>query len=194
MAATRGQEVEVKFRVNDLKALARRLRAAGFRLQTRRTFESNLLFDSHDRGLSTRGEVLRVRRYGDDWTLTHKSRGQDGRHKVREETESAVADGTAVVRMLERLGFSPAFRYEKFRTEWSDGKGHVVIDETPIGDFAEIEGSAGWIDRTAKKLGVAAADYLTASYATLFSEWKARTGSAATAMTWKAITGKNRLR
>ena len=194
MAAKRGREVEIKFRVADRKALARRLRAAGFRVQTPRTSERNILFDSHDRGLSARGEVLRVRQYGKQWTLTHKTRGKDGRHKVREETESPMGDGEAVMRVLERLGFFPSFRYEKFRSEWSDGKGHVVVDETPIGDFAEIEGTASWIDRTAAKLGVERTDYLTASYAALFAEWKARTGSIATEMTWKAITGKNRRR
>ena len=29
----------------------------------------------------------------------------------------------------------------KIRYEWSDGKGHVVVDETPIGNFGEIEGA-----------------------------------------------------
>ena len=29
-------------------------------------------------------------------------------------------------------------------------KGHVVVDETPIGNFGEIEGPSRWIDRTAK--------------------------------------------
>ena len=52
--------------------------------------------------------------------------------------------------ILRALGFAPTFRYEKFRAEWSDGKGHVVVDETPIGNFGEIEGPSRWIDRTAQ--------------------------------------------
>lgn len=184
------QEVEIKFRVTDEKALARRLRAAGFRLKTRRTLEQNTLFDDAERRLSSRGDVLRIRRYGKVWTLTHKTRGSEGRHKVRTETETVVADGEALTAIFQSLGFEPAFRYEKFRTEWTDGKGDVVVDETPIGDFGEIEGSAAWIDRTAKKLALTPDDYLTASYVALFREWKAQTGSGATEMTWKAITGK----
>jgi len=43
--------------------------------------------------------------------------------------------------ILRALGYAPSFRYEKFRAEWTDGKGQVVVDETPIGDFCEIEGS-----------------------------------------------------
>jgi adenylate cyclase class 2 len=63
----------------------------------------------------------------------------------------------------------------------------VVLDETPIGNVAEIEGPSRWIDRTAKKLGVKREDYSNASYATLFFEWKASTGSSAEEMTFKAV-------
>ena len=55
------------------------------------------------------------------------------------------------------VGLAPSFRYEKFRAEWSDGEGHVVLDETPIGNIAEFEGTPEWIDRTAAQLGVALA-------------------------------------
>ena len=50
----------------------------------------------------------------------------------------------------------PAFVYEKFRSEWSDDEGKVVLDHTPIGDVAEIEGKSRWIDRTARALGIVA--------------------------------------
>lgn len=186
------REVEIKFRVKDAKSLTRALKAAGFRLKTRRTHELNVLYDSADRSVTTRGEVLRVRKYGKTWTLTHKSRGEAGRHKVRQETETTLADGAALATIFAHLGFEPAFRYEKFRTEWTDGKGHVVIDETPIGEYAEIEGPPQWIERIAKRLGVRPGDYLTASYASLFFEWRKLHGSPATEMTWDAVAGKKK--
>lgn len=190
MASKGRLEVEIKFPIADLRAITRRLRASGFRLKTRRTHESNTLYDSADHTLSSQGVVLRIRRYGKLWTLTHKSPGRAGRHKVRTETETLVADGETLASVFASLGFHPRFRYEKYRSEWSDGKGHVVLDETPIGNFGEIEGSAAWIDRTAKKLGLTSADYLTASYAGLFFAWKKENASPATDMTWKAITGR----
>lgn len=195
MTSSSKQEVEIKFRVGDLQALGQRLRTAGFRLKTRRTLEQNTLFDDPERRLSARGEVLRIRRYGRTWTLTHKTRGNKqltGRHKIRTETETVIADGEALAAILQALGLRPAFRYEKFRSEWTDGKGDVVVDETPIGNFGEIEGAAGWIDRTAQKLSVTRADYLTSNYAGLFFAWKAETNSPANEMTWKAITGKTK--
>jgi adenylate cyclase class 2 len=88
--------------------------------------------------------------------------------------------------ILRALGFAPSFRYEKFRAEWSDGKGQVVVDETPIGNFCEIEGPPRWIDATAKKLGVEHEQYIMKNYATLFGEWKRETGSKAEEMTFRA--------
>jgi adenylate cyclase class 2 len=89
--------------------------------------------------------------------------------------------------ILRALGYSPSFRYEKFRAEWSDGKGQVVVDQTPIGDFCEIEGAPRWIDATAKKLGISQQDYITKNYATLFAEWKQDSQSTASEMTFKAV-------
>src|SRR5262249_11418692 len=156
-------EVEIKFRVDEIHALERLLRKLGFRRITPRTREMNVLYDRQG-ALRRRGEVLRIRKYGDDWTLTHKSKGKVGRHKVREELETAIQDGDALHRMFGSLGFEPAFRYEKFRSEWSDGTGHAVIDETPIGDLAELEGPARWIDGTARSLGITPGEYITQSY------------------------------
>jgi adenylate cyclase class 2 len=121
------------------------------------------------------------------WTLTHKSGGKRGRHSSRVELETGVTDGKKMDAILRGLGYAPTFRYEKFRAEWTDSKGQVVVDETPIGNFCEIEGPARWIDATAKKLGVNAGDYITKNYATLFADWKKETHSAAKEMTFTAV-------
>jgi adenylate cyclase, class 2 len=181
------KEIEIKFRVADPRALGGRLRAAKFRLVTPRTHEMNSLYDLPGQPLRKRGDLLRLRKYGKEWVLTHKSKGTAGRHKVRVELETKVSDGPKMDAILRALNFQPTFRYEKFRAEWADGRGHVVIDETPIGTFGEIEGPARWIDRTAKQLGIRPADYLTDTYAGLFFAWKRRTRSAANEMTFRAL-------
>jgi len=181
------REIEIKFRVANLRELGRRLRAAGFRLETPRTHEMNTLYDLPGQVLRMRKELLRLREYGNSWTLTHKSGGKTGRHSSRKELETGVRDGKKMDAILRALGYSPSFRYEKFRAEWTDGKGQVVVDETPIGDFCEIEGPPRWIDATAKKLSVAPEDYITKNYATLFAEWKQEHKSPATEMTFKAV-------
>ena len=181
------KEVEIKFRIAGLARLNKRLRASGFKLVTPRTHEMNTLYDLPGLKLRKKGELIRLRKYGDRWVLTHKAKGKIGRHKSRVETETTVADGKKMDIILHTLGLRPSFRYEKYRAEWSDGKGHVVVDETPVGNFGEIEGSPRWIDRTARLLEISPAHYITLSYAELFSEWKRQMKSSAHEMTFTAI-------
>jgi adenylate cyclase, class 2 len=178
------REVEIKFLVDDVPALEARLRSAGFQQQTPPTHEMNTLYDRLGHPLRRRGQLLRLREFGGEWRLTHKARGKSGRHKSRAELETVVADGAQMDAILQALGFEPTFRYEKFRSDWTDGQGHVVLDKTPIGDLAEIEGEPAWIDTTAAKLGVAESEYITKSYAEMFLDWKRRTRNKAQDMTF----------
>ena len=131
-----------------------------------------------------------LRKYGEQWVLTHKAKAAAGRHKVRVELETPVENGEQMDAILRALGFVPTFRYEKYRAVWSGGPGHVVVDETPIGVFGEIEGPVRWIDRTAQALGIMSADYITQTYADLFFTWKRKTGSTAAEMTFRAVRRK----
>jgi adenylate cyclase class 2 len=96
-----------------------------------------------------------------------------GRHKSREELELKIPDADVMGAILARLGFEDAFRYEKFRTEFQQPhrSGVIMLDETPVGVFLELEGTAHWIDRTARKLGFQEIHYITASYGRLYLEW-----------------------
>jgi adenylate cyclase, class 2 len=182
-----GNEVEIKFAIKDLHSVRERLNALHFREITPRTHELNTLYDRQEE-MRRRGEVLRIRKYGDKWTLTHKSKSADGRHKTRMETETRLEDGEALDHVFQAMGFAPAFRYEKFRSEWTDGTGHVVLDETPIGNIGEIEGPPEWIDRIAGQLGTKETDYITKSYAEMFRDWANANHSLAQNMTFAEIS------
>lgn len=186
-------EVEIKFKVTDIEALIARLRALALRQITPRTREMNTLFDLPGQPLRKRGDLLRLRKYGETWVLTHKAKKgtKSGPHKTRIETETRVEDGEKIEEILRALHFKPTFRYEKFRAEWQGEKGHVVIDETPIGIFAEIEGPPDWIDSLARDLGLKPKDYITETYAGLFFAWKKQTHSSAQEMTYQAIGGEH---
>jgi len=187
-------ETEIKFRLDQfdgLTGLTARLRAAGFALPTPRSFESNVLYDFPDRRMRARTEILRIRSYAGRWLLTHKCLPASGpgedTHKHRVETETDVSDGDALAQVFLSLGLVPAFRYEKWRTEWSSGLGHCVVDETPIGNYAELEGPAAWIDQTAIQLGIHPADYITLSYGRLFDIWRQQHNSSAQDLTFAAL-------
>jgi adenylate cyclase class 2 len=185
-------ETEIKFKVADLAGLAVKLQAAGFTLLTARSFESNVLYDTPDRAMRARTEILRLRSYAGRWTVTHKclptDRPGEDSHKHRVETETEVSDGDALAQIFLSLGLVPSFRYEKWRTEWQSGEGHCVVDETPIGNYAELEGPSEWIDRAAPTLGISPADYITLSYGRLFDQWREQHQSTAADLTFEAVS------
>jgi adenylate cyclase class 2 len=95
------------------------------------------------------------------------------RYKIREEHEVQVEDAEAMARVFDGMGLRPWFRYEKYRTTYRlPGMTGLLVelDETPIGDFLELEGDAAAIDRGAALLGYRPADYITKSYGQLFVE------------------------
>ena len=94
----------------------------------------------------------------------------------------------------ELAGLREVFRYDKYRTEyapWAGRKdtvrpegtvghrrgptrraperGALVYDETPIGNYLELEGPKPWIDEVAGRLGYERPDYIILSYAALYS-------------------------
>ena len=181
-------ETEIKFRIDDLAGFETLLTRAGFRQQTPREFESNVLYDTSNREMRARTEILRLRHYSGRWIVTHKRLPDSGagedRHKHRVETETEVADGEVLAEIFQSLGLVPAFRYEKWRSEWTDGEGHCVVDETPIGNFAELEGTPEWIDNAAARLGVDQSQYMTLSYGRLFDLWREQHNAAAEHLTF----------
>jgi len=182
-----GTEIELKFSVADERRLRERMVELGFTLVTERTFEENTLYDSPDRRLRALRQILRLRRYGGRCTVTHKRQagGDDKRYKTRIETESQVEDCAAMEEIFAQLGYGPVFKYEKFRTEWETAEGHLLLDETPIGVWAELEGPTEWIDTMLERLGVAAESCTTESYGRLFLTWKEQAQSPAENLTFE---------
>jgi len=178
-------ETEIKLRIGDLNDARGLLARCGFRVSVPEVFERNLVFDSESRDLRGSGRLLRLRQAGGLTTITYKGVASIGKHKQREERETAVASFAEMLVILERLGFRQTFVYEKYRTEYRAEEGGVVtVDETPAGNFLEIEGEAGWIDATARLLGFAEADYLTLSYGKIYAAWCRERGITPTNMTF----------
>ena len=178
-------EVEVKIAVPALAAVAAQLTRLGFGVTSERKFESNTIWDTPDFSLRSSGEIVRLREYGDHKVVTYKGPAQPGKHKQREELESGLTSLVPLARIFTRLGLAPSFRYEKYRTEYQRGdSGTVTLDETPIGNFIELEGAPDWIDSTARELGFLESQYLTASYATLYVDHCKALGVRAEHMTF----------
>ena len=167
-----GREVEIKLPVKDAGSARRRLRSAGFDVTKPRIFESNVIFDTPALDLRRRGALIRLREAGGKAVVTSKGPPKITRHKSREELETGIGDARVAAKILDRLGYVPGFRYEKYRTEFqrAGDAGVAMLDETPAGVFLELEGPARWIDATARELGFSKRDYITASYVRLHLE------------------------
>ena len=163
-------EREIKLRFASAESARTALEALGARPLRGRRLQDDVLLDSDDGRLQQAGCALRVRRDGDRAAITWKGPVIAGPMKMREEVETAVGLADDAQRILGSLGFAPHFRYQKYREELSLEGLVVAIDETPIGTFVELEGEEAAIASVAGRLGRSAADFVLASYRSLFLE------------------------
>ena len=188
-----GNEREVKLKVANPKALKKalaRLKAKPITSGRGRVYERNVIFDTPQGGLAKHGQLLRIRtetiegaaakKFQPRVVLTFKkpalaAEGDGHGHKVREEIETEVRDAAALQAIFEGLGMSGWFKYEKYRTTMKLPAGAkwakdlvIELDETPVGNYLELEGPADAIDRAASELGYARKDYIVASYLALY--------------------------
>lgn len=171
-------EVEIKLRVDSPRILKRRIKKLGFVKMGAKHFEDNFLFDFEDGRLGKAHALLRLRNEGRRHLLTYKGAPlQSESYKVRREIETGVDNGARLRGILEMLGLRVVFRYQKYRTIYSQKSSRppvqhrlLVFDETPIGHYLELEGPGSWIDKVAGQLGYGHQDYITVSYATLYRE------------------------
>lgn len=169
MSGTIETEVKISIDRETSSLITGRLHAAGLKVSSGRRFESNTIYDTKGQTLRSGGMLLRLRRSGGCCKLTWKGPAVPGPHKSRPELETTVESCEILDAILLQLGFAPSFHYEKYRTEFAEnGIGVVMLDETPIGDFLELEGPCEWIDKTAARLGFSPSDYILDSYAKLF--------------------------
>lgn len=186
------REIEIKLCVGGLPALLGKLRQLGARPKGS-VFERNSLFDTARRGFSRQGAILRIRteapapppgppRRSGRWKKSRRGilafkglmpgrRSSQARYKIREELEFRLRDAPRFERLLRGLGLVPWFRYEKYRTSfrWQRHPAlHLVLDETPIGCFLELEGPPRAIDVAARALGYRPGQYITVSYLDLY--------------------------
>jgi adenylate cyclase, class 2 len=126
-----------------------------------------VLFDNPEDSLGKQGKLIRIRRVGRHTLLTYKGPSKSVLYRKRHELEVYLSDASVAEEIFKKISYQPVFRYEKFRTGYINPDapaGKVLLDETPVGNFLELEGAPRWIGRTARLLGFSEAEYITASY------------------------------
>lgn len=165
-------ETEIKLRFESGDAARQAIDTLGAAPHIPRRLQDDALLDDDAGTLYGRRSALRVRRDGDAGFVTFKGPVIPGPMKSREEIETSIGDGDKLLRVFRELGYTPRFRYQKYREERRLGRLIVAIDETPIGVFVELEGPEAEISAAAGRLGFTPDDYIRASYRTLFLEYR----------------------
>jgi adenylate cyclase class 2 len=163
-------ETEIKLRMDGPDSARRAVTALGATLERARHLEDNVLYDDARSSLYAGGQALRLRRAAGRAIVTYKGPRQERGDgvKSRPETEIEVSDAEAFHAILSALGYRRVFRYQKYRETYRWRDVEIVVDETPIGTYVEIEGPAATIHEAAHALGRGTKDYIADSYAALF--------------------------
>ncbi len=184
-------ETEVKLRVSDMTQIQTRLVGIGAELTIPRTYEKNTRYENTDNSLTEANRVLRLRQ-DSSVRLTYKepyAEGDNHQGRTRTELEVEVSDFETTDLLLGKLGYHPAWIYEKYRTTFKLGRYAITLDEVPFGNFIEIEGDADGIEGVIKALDLADSPPLIESYSDLFFALKERLGLTFRDMTFANFRG-----
>lgn len=170
----RNVEIEVKLKIGSLRRARRELKALRFEEKTHRALEENWILDFPHKPLAQGRCLLRLRQFNGKALVTFKAPSRrSAQFKILEELETEVCDGPILYQILERLGLVLVFRYQKYRSVFEKAtsrrpKPVLSLDETPIGNYLEIEGSKAEIEKIARQLGYSQRDFITESYLGLY--------------------------
>jgi adenylate cyclase class 2 len=140
-------EVEMKFPVEDLSALERRLADSGA-VEEETLDEADHYFNAPDRDFARTDEALRLRRIGASNFVTYKGPKLDAQTKTRTEVEVPLATGEATAeaftRLLVHLGYRPVAvvrkRRRTFRLKRNGFELEIALDNVEkVGQYAELE-------------------------------------------------------
>src|SRR5580765_8412227 len=100
------EEIEVKFKIKETKAVTEKLRKLGFRITLGRHQERNYLFDDNTGSLQKAGKLLRVRKTPSTQSVTFKGPiSTTSKLKHRDEIECRIESAETLIRILEESGF-----------------------------------------------------------------------------------------
>lgn len=176
-------ERELKFAGVELAALRERLEELDAERVTASSFEDNWVFDRDGEMVESR-RLLRLRVNNRGAQLTYKGPPRfEETTKVRVEHQTGVDDAEQTRSLLENLGFEVVRRYQKMREVWRLGGVTISLDHTPIGDFAEFEGTGG--QKVADRCGLDPARAERRNYLRLYEDHLEENPDASPDMTFE---------
>lgn len=161
-------EIEVKFFIEDLPGIRRKILKLGAECQGR-FFESNIRFEDDGCTFKQRRSLLRLRQDART-TLTFKSPlpDVDGQFKIQRKLEVVVDDFDGMHAILTALGYHAEQVYEKWRETFILDDAVLCLDTMPYGVFLEIEGRREAIVAVSRSLELVWERRILLNYLTMF--------------------------
>ncbi|MFH1996368.1 MAG: class IV adenylate cyclase [Candidatus Omnitrophota bacterium] len=166
-------EIEVKFKLTNMKAMEDSIKRSGAK-KISSEHEEDFYFDDRKRTLRGKVLVLRIRRIGRRGILTMKYsfKKKSKRFKMVEEIEIPTNDFHNLRFIFEKLGYRIDGFKEKRRQTFHLNNVKILIDRLPfLGFWMELEGGVPDIEKVARKLNLKMADANTLSYGQLFARF-----------------------
>jgi predicted adenylyl cyclase CyaB len=189
-------EVELKSVVDDVERRRAAIEAAGATLVFSGRLEDRR-YDTADRALTARDQVLRVRVYRDahatrtelDWKgPTHY---EDG-YKLREELATQVADCDSLTAILYALGYVVTIAIDREIMQYEFDGTMIRFERYPrMDNLVEVEGTADQIERAIAVLGLPREGFTSDRLTDFVGRFEARTGTIA-ALSYPALAGDER--
>jgi len=164
-------EIEIKIKINDVTAIAKKILDQGANIEKERFLEENTLYDFPSRLLYKKRQALRLRKMNKKAFLAFKGAPQKSRRfKIRDEYETEIKNEKQAKKILKSLGLGPFFHYKKHRSTYRKKHLKICLDETPVGNFIELEGQREEIVKFAKALGYTKKEFIKLDYVQLMEK------------------------
>jgi predicted adenylyl cyclase CyaB len=189
------REVELKAVVDSMPARMANVERAGGRLVFRGRLE-DCRYDTIDRQLRLRDDVLRLRVYRDDHSVRAElgwkgpTRYEDG-YKVRDEVGARSSDADALRYILQHMGFVITREIDRDISQYELHGATVRFERYPrMDDLVEVEGDPGAIERAIEAIGLPREAFTSERLFDFVRRWQERTGESA-ALCDRELTGEH---
>ena len=178
------REVELKAVVDSMPTRIANVEHAGGRLIFQGRLE-DCRYDTVDRQLSSRDDVLRLRVYRDERgaraELGWKGPTQyENGYKVRDEVGARSSDADALRHILDRLGFVIIREIDRAITQYDVHGATVRFERYPrMDDLVEVEGDPAAIERAIAAIGLPRDAFTSERLFDFVRRWQERTGQSA---------------
>ena len=178
------REVELKAVVDSMPARMANVERAGGRLVFRGRLE-DCRYDTIDRQLRIRDDVLRLRVYRDEQSVRAElgwkgpTRYEEG-YKVRDEYGARSPDADALRYILAHMGFIITREIDRDITQYELDGATVRFEHYPrMDDLVEVEGDPGAIERAIAAIGLPREAFTSDRLFDFVRRWQERTGESA---------------